>query len=53
MYSEANGVAELDVLATAPLLARFSNNGRTIVLAGAPTAAANSSGRKASCFGEY
>jgi N-acetylmuramoyl-L-alanine amidase len=47
VYSEANGVAELDVLANAPLLARFSNDGKTIVLAGAPTAANPGEGRQA------
>lgn len=46
LFSESNGVAELDVIATTPLLATFGNNGRTIVLAGAPTAAANSAGGK-------
>jgi N-acetylmuramoyl-L-alanine amidase len=32
-YSESNGVAELDVSATAPLMASFSNGGRTITVA--------------------
>ena len=36
-YSESNGVAELDVTANSPLLASFSNNGKTIILAPAPT----------------
>lgn len=32
-YSESNGTAELDVSATAPLMANFSNGGRTITVA--------------------
>jgi N-acetylmuramoyl-L-alanine amidase len=32
-YSESNGVAELDVSANAPLMASFSNGGRTITVA--------------------
>lgn len=40
-YSESNGVAELDVTANSPLLASFSNNGKTIILAPAPTTAAS------------
>ncbi len=40
-FSENNGVAELDVIATTPLLATFSNNGKTIILATAPVSAAN------------
>jgi len=40
-FSENNGVAELEVDATTPLLASFSNSGRTITLAAAPTNAAN------------
>ncbi len=38
-YSEANGVAELDISASIPLLASFSNNGQTITLAAPPTVA--------------
>jgi len=38
-YSESSGVAELEVDATSPLLPTFSNNGRTITLAAAPTTA--------------
>jgi N-acetylmuramoyl-L-alanine amidase len=38
-FAENNGVAELDVATTSPLLATFSNNGKTITLAPAPTAA--------------
>ncbi|MGA9353265.1 MAG: hypothetical protein WBV46_06205, partial [Terriglobales bacterium] len=38
-FSESNGVAELDVAANSPLLATFSNSGKTITLAAAPTAA--------------
>jgi len=38
-YSEANGQAELDVAASVPLIAAFSNNGQTITLSAAPAAA--------------
>jgi N-acetylmuramoyl-L-alanine amidase len=38
-YSEANGVAELDVAASIPLIASFSNNGKTITLSAAPSSA--------------
>lgn len=38
-YSENNGVAELDVTANSPLLAMFSNSGKTITLAAAPAIA--------------
>src|ERR1700690_324311 len=38
-YSENNGVAELDVTANSPLLATFSNGGKTITLTPAPSAA--------------
>jgi N-acetylmuramoyl-L-alanine amidase len=41
-FSENNGVAELDVNANSPLMATFSNNGRTIVLATALAPTANS-----------
>src|SRR5208283_4530382 len=34
-YSEANGSAELDVNASIPLIASFSNSGKTITLYGA------------------
>ncbi|MBI1739799.1 MAG: N-acetylmuramoyl-L-alanine amidase [Candidatus Koribacter versatilis] len=34
-FSESNGAAELTVAATAPLMASFSNNGRTITIAAA------------------
>src|ERR1019366_9135653 len=40
-FSENNGVAELDVNANSPLMATFSNNGRTIVLATALAPPAN------------
>ncbi len=50
-FSENNGVAELDVIATTPLLATFSNNGRTIVLAPAPTSTANATPRKPAASG--
>jgi N-acetylmuramoyl-L-alanine amidase len=35
-YAESNGAAEIAVNSTAPLLARFSNDGRTITIAPAP-----------------
>ena len=35
-YSENNGAAELTILGTAPLMASFSNNGRTIIITPAP-----------------
>jgi len=38
-YSESNGVAELDVAANIPLIATFSNKGKTITLSAAPTVA--------------
>lgn len=38
-YSEANGLAELDVTANIPLIASFSNGGRTITVSAAPTVA--------------
>lgn len=38
-YSEANGVAELDVAASIPLIASFSNGGKTLTLSAAPTVA--------------
>jgi len=34
-FSESNGAAELSIAATAPLMARFSDNGRTITVAAA------------------
>ncbi|MFZ3342440.1 MAG: N-acetylmuramoyl-L-alanine amidase [Terriglobales bacterium] len=37
-YSENNGIAELDVSTNSPLLATFSNGGKTITLATAPEA---------------
>jgi N-acetylmuramoyl-L-alanine amidase len=40
-FSESNGVAELDVSASSPLMASFSNGGKTIIIAAAPTAALN------------
>ena len=45
-YSESNGAAELDVSANAPLMASFSNGGRTITVAAVqqtPTAGAGPS----------
>jgi len=41
-YSENNGVAELDVSASVPLMATFGNGGKQIIVAAAPTAAAKS-----------
>jgi len=38
-YSESNGIAEIQVTATSPLLASFSSGNKTITLAAAPTAA--------------
>jgi len=38
-YSEGNGVAELDVAASSPLMATFANGGKTIILAAAPSSA--------------
>jgi len=38
-YSESNGQAELDVTTSVPLIAAFSNNGKTITLTAAPIAA--------------
>jgi N-acetylmuramoyl-L-alanine amidase len=38
-YSEANGLAELDVSANIPLIASFANGGKTIVLSALPTVA--------------
>lgn len=35
-YSESNGIAEIDVTGTAPLMASFSNEGRTITIAAVP-----------------
>ncbi len=35
-FSEHDGLAELDVLATAPLLANFADGGKTIIVAAAP-----------------
>ena len=38
-YSENNGAAELTILGTAPLMASFSNNGKTITVTSAPQTA--------------
>jgi N-acetylmuramoyl-L-alanine amidase len=35
-YQESNGAAQLTIAGTAPLFARFSNEGRTITVTGAP-----------------
>ncbi len=35
-FSEQDGLAELDVMATAPLLANFADGGKTIIVAAAP-----------------
>ena len=50
-FSENNGVAELDVIATTPLLAAFSNNGRTIILATAPVGTVNAAPGKPAASG--
>ncbi len=41
-YSENNGMAEIDVTASSPLLATFSNGGKTITLSVAPGSPNNS-----------
>ena len=46
-YSENNGLAEIEVTAGTPLLATFSNGGKTITLAVAPGAANLASGTTA------
>jgi N-acetylmuramoyl-L-alanine amidase len=38
-YEENNGAAEITIVGTAPLLASFSNDGRTIIIAPAPQVA--------------
>jgi N-acetylmuramoyl-L-alanine amidase len=38
-FAEANGVAELDIAASIPLIANFSNNAKTITLSAPPSAA--------------
>lgn len=38
-YSEANGISELTVTGTAPLMATFADGGRTILISAAPSAA--------------
>ena len=43
-YSDSNGTAELDVSANAPLMASFSNGGRTITVAAVQQSAAAGSG---------
>lgn len=50
-FSENNGVAELDVAATTPLMATFSNNGKTIVVAAPPAPTANSAPSRAAGSG--
>jgi len=42
-FSESNGVAELEIAATIPLIARFSNNAKTITLSAAPSVASANS----------
>ena len=46
-YSENNGAAEIDVTANSPLLATYSNGGKTITLAAAPTEAKSGQGAPA------
>jgi len=43
-YSESNGAAELDVSANAPLMASFSNGGRTITVAAVQQSAVTGAG---------
>lgn len=43
-YSESNGAAELDVSANAPLMASFSNGGRTITVTAVPQFATSGAG---------
>ena len=50
-FSENNGAAELDVAATTPLMATFSNNGKTIVVAAPPAPAATSAPSRAAGSG--
>ena len=42
-FSESNGVAELEIRTSIPLIASFSNNARTITLSAAPAAAGSNS----------
>ena len=35
-FSEHDGIAELDITGTAPLMANFADNGKTIIVTGAP-----------------
>lgn len=42
-FAESNGTAELTIAGTAPLMANFSNGGRTITIAAAGTSAASPS----------
>src|SRR3974390_3890722 len=35
-FSEHNGIAELDITGTAPLMANFADGGKTIIVTGAP-----------------
>jgi N-acetylmuramoyl-L-alanine amidase len=46
-YSENNGVAALEVTASSPLLATFSNGGKTITLTAAPAPTSGASGAPA------
>lgn len=46
-YSENNGVAEIEVTANSPLLAGFSNGGKTITLSAAPAATSAGTGATA------
>ena len=39
VFAEHDGLAELDVMATAPLLANFADGGKTIIVAAAPSTA--------------
>ena len=41
IFTENNGIADLTVTANAPLLATFSNSGRTIMVAAIPPASSS------------
>ncbi|MGH9643987.1 MAG: N-acetylmuramoyl-L-alanine amidase [Terriglobales bacterium] len=51
IFSESNGLAEIDVTAGTPLLATFSNGGKTITLAAAPGSATIASSAASSAPG--
>jgi N-acetylmuramoyl-L-alanine amidase len=45
-YSENNGIAEVDIVGTAPLMASFTNNGKTILVAPVPAPSATPAASK-------